>query len=238
MTLITSSTPPYPSTHPLAHPHSSSPPANDPLDDVFGSPPPSPSRADSQNPSADPTDLPLLRRTHETNGYREGVAASKETHIQAGFDEGHALGGELGLAVGKVLGLLTGLRRAVFAAAAAPSAGRSGGDEVEEKSKQDVEEKLRLAETGLRLERVFGPEFFAEDGIWRFDVPTSSMNATAAGQVVSAQVVSVERGGGTSGEAEGEDITFAQVAAAHPLVRKWEAIATQLAETIGLDLPR
>jgi len=229
MTLITSSSPQYPPMHAHAIVHSS-PLHNDALDDIFGSPPPSPSRADSQTPSPphsgkltrDPTDLPLLRRTHETNGYREGVATSKETHIQAGFDEGYALGGELGLAVGKVIGVLQGLRRAVFAAA-----GKSRDGVV----RQDVEEKLRLAETDLRLERVFGPEFFAEDGVWKYSVPVTSTDGTTAGQVKS-----VERGGGPGGE--GEDISFAQVAAAHPLVRKWEAIAKQLAETIGLDLPR
>ena len=145
----------------------------------------------------------------------------------------------MGLAVGKVLGLLTGLRRAVFAAAAAAPAGHAAeGSARDEALRQDVEEKLRQAETELQLARVFGPEFFAEDGVWRYDVPTLSTKETAAGQVVARQVMSVERGGGTSGEAEGEDITFAQVAAAHPLVRKWEAIVKQLAETVGLHLPR
>src|ERR1700761_2373964 len=80
----------------------------DPLDDVFGSAPASPTLAAQRNddnttvqsPStraAHPSDVPRLRSTHVTNGYREGIAASKEQHIQAGFDEGYSLGAEVAL---------------------------------------------------------------------------------------------------------------------------------------------
>ncbi|KAI9879206.1 MAG: Essential protein Yae1, N terminal, partial [Pleopsidium flavum] len=81
------------------------------MDDIFtSSPPPSPtSNITTQHPS----DIPHLRSTHSTAGYRDGIAASKEQYIQSGFDEGYALGAVLGLRVGWILGVLEGLYAAL-----------------------------------------------------------------------------------------------------------------------------
>ena len=53
--------------------------------------------------------VPRLRQTHSTAGYRDGVAAAKTTHVQAGFDKGYGVGARAGLRVGAVVGVLEGL---------------------------------------------------------------------------------------------------------------------------------
>lgn len=59
------------------------------------------------------SDLPALRRTHLTDGYRAGLAEGKEQPeiAQKGFDEGYPAGAELGLRVGWVLGVMAELER-------------------------------------------------------------------------------------------------------------------------------
>ncbi|KAL8985824.1 MAG: hypothetical protein Q9177_004326 [Variospora cf. flavescens] len=88
----------------LASPQFASTP--EPLSDIFSdSPPASPT---SKQPS-EPSDIPRLRSTHATNGYRDGISASKDQALQPGFDEAYPLGAILGLRVGYVLGVLEGL---------------------------------------------------------------------------------------------------------------------------------
>ncbi|EME38852.1 hypothetical protein DOTSEDRAFT_160547 [Dothistroma septosporum NZE10] len=129
----------------------------DPLDDVFGSAPSSPSLAARENrhaPNTEHSDIPRLRSIHVTSGYREGIAASKEQHIQAGFDEGFGLGGEIGIKVGVCLGVLEGIAKAI--------AKCEDGDEV----------KIRweTAKEEMKMERVLGEEYFGPDGIWKYEV--------------------------------------------------------------------
>lgn len=59
--------------------------------------------------TAEPSDLPSLRRQHVTAGYRDGIAFSKSEHVQRGFDGGYPVGAQIGLRVGTVLGILEGL---------------------------------------------------------------------------------------------------------------------------------
>lgn len=178
----------------------------DPLDDVFGSAPSSPvleqsSLTDRHNASSDPSDIPRLRRIHVTNGYRDGIAASKEQHVQTGFDEGYALGAELGMRVGWILGALEGLIHAV-------PAGASEDDTV---TKEQVNEVFARAETDLRAENLYGEQYFGGDGVWVYSVP------------------------GTEEDAK-EDVTFKEVADAHPLVADWMAKARDLAKRAGIAL--
>ncbi|KZF20432.1 hypothetical protein L228DRAFT_240952 [Xylona heveae TC161] len=56
-----------------------------------------------------PSDIPRLRSVHSTAGYRDGIAFAKNEYIQAGFDEGYALGAVIGLRIGWILGALEGL---------------------------------------------------------------------------------------------------------------------------------
>jgi len=78
-----------------------------------------------------------LRRTHVTNGYREGLSAAKETSLQTGFDVGFPIGAAAGMKAGWIIGVLQGLER-------------SGRPEDKEK----VQKVLKLAREGLSLEDI------------------------------------------------------------------------------------
>ena len=180
---------------------------NDPLDDVFGSAPPSPSldnaiREASQSvqtpiPPAEPSDIPRLRSRHVTAGYREGIAASKDQHIQAGFDEGYSLGAEIGSRIGWCLGALEGICKALAI-----------GNASSEK-KDEARRLWKAAEQDLSVDKVFGQEYFGEDGVWLFEV---------------------------SGKINEDDVSFVEVASAHPLVGKWTVAVRELMEEVGLNV--
>ncbi|KAF2839047.1 hypothetical protein M501DRAFT_934200 [Patellaria atrata CBS 101060] len=161
-----------------------SPPSDPTFDDIFGSAPSSPSLAasnpssslletspstplrDWRTTSADPSDIPKLRRVHVTAGYRDGVAASKEKFLQEGFDEGFVLGAEVGREVGWVLGVLGGWWDAL-ASTSASSLGSGNGDEV----LREVTAALEEAKRELSIEKVFGNEWFDDKVLWSFRVP-------------------------------------------------------------------
>jgi len=195
--------PDFPSPSPLQ------PTTTTTMDDIFSSsPPPSPSRTTSTPARAQhPSDIPHLRSTHGTAGYRDGIAASKEQYVQSGFDEGYALGAVLGLRVGWILGVLEGLF------AALKSKPGRGEEEVGEREREGERERVRRllgeARRELRTEGVFGGGFFGEDGVWRFDV------------------------GGGGGEGE---VTFEEVADGHPLIGKWMGVVGREVERFGVDL--
>ena len=67
------------------------------------------------------------------------------------------------------------------------------------------------ARKGLATTELFGNEFFGEDGIWRFDVPSAS---------------------GASGEEIA--VGFEEIAAAHPTIKTWTNTVFQLMERIGI----
>ena len=160
-----------PLTPPSTPPSPSSPTTNNRLSDVFSdSPPTSPTKAD-------PSDIPRLRGTHSTAGYRAGISASKERSLPPGFDEGYSLGAVFGLRVGYVLGILEGLYSA-----------HSQEDEGRKESRQLLEE----AREQLAIEKIFGSEWWGEDGVWRYEVLGNE-----------------------------EEVTFPEVVDAHPLVKRW-----------------
>lgn len=186
----------------------------DSFDDVFGSAPPSPLH-DEQNESGtparaqllDPSDIPRLRSTHVTNGYREGIAASKEQHIQEGFDEGYSLGAELGMKAGWCLGALDGLARAVPDVAGESQSHQKEGDTAVTKDK--MVKMLCKAENELKVQSLFDKEYFGSDGIWLYDV---------------------------AGQENDDEVTFFAVAEAHPVIRKWVDALHELARASGLEL--
>ncbi|GLB04163.1 essential protein Yae1, N terminal [Aspergillus tubingensis] len=86
------------------------------LDDIFGSSPPPTTHHSHPHPSSsttttEPSDLPSLRRQHVTAGYRDGISASKTSHVQSGFDAGFPIGAQLGMRAGTILGILEGVLR-------------------------------------------------------------------------------------------------------------------------------
>ncbi|RDW77715.1 hypothetical protein BP6252_05768 [Coleophoma cylindrospora] len=180
--------------------------ANDDFDDVFGSAPSSPGfeaqEASFTSPGYVPSndreisDIPRLKEKHQTEGYRDGVTAGKATSVQAGFDEGYSLGAVLGLRVGAVLGLLEG----IFAA----TSKAEGLSEEKTRTKTLLDE----ARVQLKMENVFGGEYWGDDGIWKFEVP---------------------------GEEE-KEVVFPDVVSAHPLVKKWEVVVADEVQRWDLDL--
>ena len=175
-------------TPPSKPPSPSTPIANNCVSDIFSdSPPTSPT-------TADPSDIPRLRGTHSTAGYRAGISTSKEQTLQAGFDEGYSLGAFFGLRVGYLLGALEGLYVA---------------------HSQESEGRTRLAQLGkeareqLTLEKIFGREWWGEDGIWKYEV-----------------------------QGKEEEVTFPEVVNAHPLVRTWVEKVEQEIKIAGIMVGR
>lgn len=203
--MLRDTTSPLPSHFPTATIPASPPPSPPPtnhLSDIYDSASPSPT-LDPANPPCTHealTDLPALRRTHTTAGYRDGIAASKAEFVQAGFDEGFSLGAVLGLRVGYILGVLEGLVRAVQRVQK-----KGAGEEGEE-----VRELRGEAGRELGMQRVMGEEFFDGGGVWRWDVPGA--------------------------EGKEENVTFREVAEAHPLVAKWMGVVREAAGRRGVDL--
>ncbi|KAI4120705.1 MAG: hypothetical protein LQ338_006821 [Usnochroma carphineum] len=165
------------------------------LSDIFSdSPPASPS---STTPRlTEPSDIPRLRSTHVTNGYRDGIASSKDQALQPGFDEAYPLGAILGLRAGYILGVLEGL------CSAYPS-GNPALAETDEKKRDELVEVRRdeanrlkslliQAREELSAEKLFSKEYWSSEGLWAYEV----------GQ-------------------KDEDVTFWQVADQHPMIRKW-----------------
>lgn len=167
------------------------PRSTDPLHDVFSdSPPASPSRAATATlQSQEPSDIPRLRTTHTTAGYRDGIAASKTQSLQPGFDEGYSLGAVLGLRVGYIIGVLEALYFAISAA-----------------EKQRMSTLLKQARVELSVEKMFARGVWGEDGVWAYEV---------AGKE--------------------EEVTFAEVADAHPLLRKWKSRVKEELGRFGVD---
>jgi len=106
-----------PSTAPTSTSTSASPPPR-PYADPFAadsdaeSVPPSPLRPSQSEVDQEHSDLPLLRRTHLTTGYRAGLSEGKDDPetAQRGFDTGYGIGATLGARVGWVLGILGSLK--------------------------------------------------------------------------------------------------------------------------------
>lgn len=178
----------------MAMPQSS--PRPHPLSDIFPD-----SEPTSPKISPVPSDIPRLRAAHSTAGYRDGISLSKESFLQAGFNEGYSLGAAIGLRVGYVLGILEGL-----CAALGTSVRRdSNNDRLETRDLQVRGDGIRMgglfkeALHDLSIEKIFGQEWFGEDGNWKYEV----------------------RGSGELDGAGCEDVTLEQVAEQHPIVQIW-----------------
>ena len=181
----------------------STPPTPNPnhLSDVFSdSPPRSPTSLDPR--STDPSDIPRLRSTHSTAGYRAGISDSKEVFLQAGFDEGYSLGATFGLRVGYLLGVLEGLSAILSSSCESP-------DGTETKRSKRLFEEARKC---LTLERVFAPELWGEDGVWKYEVSSGGRE--------------------TAREA---DVTFRDVVEWHPVISRWAAIVEIELQKAGIN---
>lgn len=206
------------------------------LDDVFGASGSEPSDGfEPRGQPAMPSDMPRLEREHATAGYRDGITAAKALSVQAGFDEGFSLGASIGSKVGQVLGLLDGIAESVSGGTlpggscgvnetAADPEGKGQvepllGEGSDDKNASDDDDKLRItrlsrtAREALKVEAVFGADYWFPDGTWKFDVVRGASDAT-----------------------EPEDIVFEDVANAHPLIREWTAVAEEEARRWGVNM--
>lgn len=175
-------------TPPSTPPSPSSPTTNNHLSDIFSnSPPTSPT-------TADPSDIPRLRSTHSTAGYRAGISTSKERSLQPGFDEGYSLGAIFGLRVGYILGVLEGLWSAYLPIC---------------EERRRLGQLARNAREDLALEKIFGSEWWDEDGIWRYEVVGKE-----------------------------EEVTFWEVMGAHPVVRRWVERVDEEMKTADVKMGR
>jgi hypothetical protein len=159
----------------------------------------------------DVSDMPRLRSTHNTAGYRDGVAVSKEAHVQDGFDEGYTLGAEIGTRVGWILGVLEALVAGTREKRSVKSRQRAEEDEfTEQNSDKTVRSLLAKARVDLTAANIYSPLYFHEDGLWKYDVPGSDHDST--------------------------DVTFRSVASAHPLVSKWHGAVELASAELGARL--
>lgn len=165
-------------------------PSTNTLDDIFSdSPPGSPWRAN-------PSDIPHLRGTHSTAGYRDAISASKTVFLQPGFDEGYSLGATFGLQVGYLLGVLEGLLAAMERDSAVDGSSKFQMENDTEKGreKRRVKEVLERAKQELTLGRVFGREYWS-DGVWKYKI-----------------------------KGEDDEVTFQEVVENHPAIKNWSEV--------------
>ncbi|KAK0753813.1 hypothetical protein B0T18DRAFT_484449 [Schizothecium vesticola] len=148
-----------------------------------------------------PSDIPRLQQSHTTAGYRDGITTAKASSVQPGFDEGFSLGATIGSRAGDLVGVLEGVVSALSSHSQTSSSSQPGSPLTDEI--QRVAELLEQARKELSVQVVFGKEYWEEDGTWKYDVP---------------------------GAEEGGWVLFADVAAAHPMLAKWEGVVKVEAE--------
>lgn len=227
-----------------------SPPRLHPLADIFPDSPPStpplrPLATLAASVSSSPTaeavhddvinvasDMPRLRATHSTAGYRDGIAAARTPWLQRGFDEGYSLGAVLGLRVGYMLGVLEGLWAAFVSGEkkVRKNAGESEGEGTEDARGNEEAERLSKllaeAKTELALEKVFGKEWWGEDGMWKFAVEPPRGGDGNGNQTHGHDDENDDDGG--------EEVTFVEVADQHPLLDRWSNIVRAEMQRLGV----
>jgi hypothetical protein len=182
---------------------------NDTFDDVFGSAPPSPTFHDD-----DDTD----NIQHSSGGNMEysDIPRLREKHETEGYRDGVTKGkGETvqagfdeGYGLGAVLGLKAGRILGLLEGlwSAVSTAAKKEEGETWTAESERLRVLLQDGRVELKTESLFGREWWGEDGIWTYPVQDEV------------------------------DVVFTDVAAAHPLMVKWEAIIETEVQKWGLDL--
>ncbi|EPS37440.1 hypothetical protein H072_8908 [Dactylellina haptotyla CBS 200.50] len=160
-----------------------------------------------------PETIVRLASKHTTEGYRDGITASKQLHVQEGFDEGYILGAALGLKAGELLGVFDGLVATVNGVLLSLEKEAGASDKIGElEALLRRQKKVRdMAKLELTIEKVFDREYFGEDGVWKWAAD------------------------GEDGDKENER-TFDDIVLQHPLIVKWTMIAKGSSEELGLEL--
>lgn len=183
---------------------------NDIFDDIFGSEPPSPPLQSNDG----------IWLAVGGNSEPSDIPRLREKHETEGYRDGVTKGkGETvqtgfdeGYGLGAVLGLrigkVLGILEGLCGAVTAGSKRDNGGEWEGERVR--VGGLLEEGKRELMTESLFAVEWWGEDGIWKFEVPGETK--------------------------EGFEVVFDDVAGAHPLVRKWEAIVEGEVRKWGVDL--
>lgn len=136
----------------------------------------------------------------------------------------------LGLRVGYVVGVFEALRYYQHD-------GDDGQEGEEGEGGEERGEKIwREAERALRMDRIFGENFFDRDGVWKFDLGGGQGRGEHqerrdhGGAGVSAN----EKKQGDEKE-ERELITFFDVADSHPLIKEWMQKAKDELKRCGVE---
>lgn len=165
-------------------------------DDIFGSASSSP----ALSPSGDSNDIniPALQSLNPSNSERSDIPRLRSVHVTSGYRDGISVSKaehvQQGFDEGFSLGATIGLKAGwLLGVLEGLVRAIQSASDIPEAAKEEVIAKFITARTELGLQSLFGREYFGEDGIWRFEV---------------------------QGDGEGE-VTFRDVADAHPLVRKW-----------------
>ncbi|KAF7956079.1 hypothetical protein EAE96_005000 [Botrytis aclada] len=184
---------------------------NDDFDDVFGSEPGSPTfdgrdMRDGDMFGVGNTEISDIPRLKEKHE-TEGYRDGVTKGKSESVQKGFDEGYGLGAVLGLRIGKIIGVLEGIFGAV---SVSASKSEDAEwRKEKIRLEELSNNAKSELKTEKVFAREWWGEDGIWKFEVP---------------------------GEKEGNDVVFPDVAAAHPLLKKWEGVVKDEIQKWSLDM--
>ena len=132
----------------------------------------------------------------------------------------------MGLKVGEMVGVLEGVVAAL----------KSGGSGLEmememgrerERERQEMEKLLGQARGELVLEKVFGAEYWGEDGIWKYAVGAAEGGEGGVGEVE-----------GEEEEEEEEEVMFRDVVEQHPLIKMWSGKIENVVKRWDLEAGR
>ncbi|TGO66570.1 hypothetical protein BOTNAR_0058g00050 [Botryotinia narcissicola] len=184
---------------------------NDDFDDVFGSEPGSPTfdgrdMRDGDLFGVGNTEISDIPRLKEKHE-TEGYRDGVTKGKSESVQKGFDEGYGLGAVLGLRIGKIIGILEGIFGAVSVTASKSEDAEWRKEKSR--LEELSNNAKSELKTEKVFAREWWGEDGIWKFEVP---------------------------GEKEGKDVVFPDVAAAHPLLKKWEWIVEEEIQKWSLDM--
>ncbi|KAI5208460.1 hypothetical protein AUEXF2481DRAFT_30642 [Aureobasidium subglaciale EXF-2481] len=181
-------------------------------DDIFGSAPNSPTLSPLQNDDDSNLQIPL-QSLNTTNSERSDIPRLRSTHVTSGYRDGISVSKashvQSGFDEGFSLGAVIG-QKAGFLLGVLEGLVRAiqSSSAVSAEVKEDVVAKFVAARGELGLQSLFGREWFGEDGIWTFEVEG----------------------------VEEEDVTFRDVADAHPVVGKWVAEVEGLKRKFGFEI--
>lgn len=179
-------------------------------DDIFGSAPNSPTLSPSQENENNDIQIP----THllsTANSERSDIPRLRSVHVTSGYRDGISVSKaehvQHGFDEGFSLGAVIGMK-AGFLLGVLEGVVRAiqSSASIDIQIKQDVIAKFVTAREELGLQSLFDRQWFGEDGIWKFEVKGK----------------------------EEEEVTFRDVADAHPLIEKWTLEVEGLKKKFGI----